>query len=381
MSHFQSKRLQVHLSCCFLAVTIAAPRSSEAAELVSFPIVSKRVTLSTAEDNKDKGLTKAYTSSSIALTNGTLKQASDCPSTVLENQQEGREIQTLQPTQQLSNLGHNRIFLALGLGLSALIVFSLLRFFYLRQRRHQQSIELRNAELEAQIQKLQESNDILRQFAYTSAHDLKEPLRNISGFVGVIQRRYAKLLPEEAQEFMGYITGGVSRMNNLLSDLLQYSTIQMEKHQTETESVDIEKVITDVKDNLQMAIVEKNATVQCLGAFPKVEMSYLHTTQLFQNLISNSLKFVTQTPIVQIGSQQTDKEVIITVQDNGIGMKQEHNNKVFQLFQRLRAGNEEGNGVGLTICKNIVEKYNGKIWFESIEGHGTCFFISLPKAA
>ncbi len=380
MSRFQSKRLQVHFSCCLLAVTIAAP-SLIAMELVSYPLLSKKTILSTNEGNKDKGLTKAYTSSAIALTNDTLKQASDCPSTVVGKQQEGREIQTLQPTQQLSNLGHNRIFLAFGLGLSALIVFSLLRFLYLRQRKNQQSLELRNAELEAQVRALQESNDILRQFAYTSAHDLKEPLRNISGFVGVIQRRYAPLLPEEAQEFMGYITGGVSRMNNLLSGLLQYSTMQMEKHPTESESVDIEKVITEVKDNLQMAIVEKNATIQCLGSFPKIEMSYLHSTQLFQNLISNSLKFVTQTPIVQIGSQQTEKEVIITVQDNGIGMKQEHSNKVFQLFQRLRAGNEEGNGVGLTICKNIVEKYNGKIWFESTEGHGTCFFISLPKAA
>jgi signal transduction histidine kinase len=380
MSHFQSKRLQVQLSCCFLAVTIAVS-SHAATELVPFPIASKRAILSTSKDNKDKELTKAYTSPTIALTNDTLKQVSDCPSTVAGNQQEGREIQTLQPTQQLSNLEHNRIFLAFGLGLSALIVFSLLRFFYLRQRKNQQNLELRNAELEAQVRKLQESNDILRQFAYTSAHDLKEPLRNISGFVGVIQRRYASLLPEEAQEFMGYITGGVSRMNNLLSGLLQYSTIQMEKQQTEHESVDIEKVITDVKDNLQLAIVEKNATVQCLGSFPKIGMSYLHSTQLFQNLISNSLKFVTETPIVQIGSQQTEKEVIITVQDNGIGMKQEYNNKVFQLFQRLRASNEEGNGVGLTICKNIVEKYNGKIWFESTEGHGTCFFISLPKAA
>jgi signal transduction histidine kinase len=376
MSHIQSKRFQARFTCCILAVTIVAS-SNRAAVLVNKEENKPLVVINT---NKEKGLTNTYTSSTIALPNDTLKQVSACLSTVAETQQEGREIQTL-PTQQLNNLQHNRIFLALGLGLLAFIVFSLLRFFYLRSQKAQRALSLRNTELEAQVRHLQQSNEVLRQFAYTSAHDLKEPLRNISSFVGVIQRRYAALLPEEALEYMGYITGGVGRMNNLLSGLLHYSTVEMDKQQANNESVDIEKVITEVKDNLQTAIIEKNAMVQCLGHFPKVEMSHLHSTQLFQNLISNSLKFVTKTPIVQIGSRQTDKEVIITVQDNGIGMKQEHSNKVFQLFQRLRASNEEGNGVGLTICKNIVEKYNGKIWFESTEGQGTCFFISLPKAA
>ena len=207
---------------------------------------------------------------------------------------------------------------------------------------------------------------------------MKEPLRSICSFVHIIDRRYAQLLPPEASGYMKFITDGVKRMENLLSALLEYSTVASEEQEVK-QVTPIKQVLNDVKENLRSTITEKNALIDMTGVLPSLWISRLHLTQLFQNLISNSMKFSDRPPRIFINGKMQGEEWLISLKDNGIGMKTEYSDKIFRLFQRLsRSPQYEGTGIGLSICKHIVDKYNGKIWFESVEGEGTTFFISFP---
>lgn len=265
---------------------------------------------------------------------------------------------------------------------SSIMFFSVITLFliyFLRQRGiNNKALQQKNAETKLQNRRLEESNEILRQFAYASAHDLKEPLRSISSFTSIISRRYVSLLPPEAGEYMNFVVTGVKRMENLLSALLEYSTIIAESNVV-SEPVQIYSVLEDVTKNLSLVVSEKNAAINYPPIMCSIRMSRLHMTQLFQNLIGNALKFTNKPPVISVSCQGTKEEFLMTIKDNGIGMNPEFGDKVFRLFQRLNKPTDyEGTGIGLTICKNIVEKYNGKIWFESQEGIGTTFFISLP---
>jgi signal transduction histidine kinase len=238
----------------------------------------------------------------------------------------------------------------------------------------------KNDEIKFQNERLEKSNEILSQFAYASAHDLKEPLRSISSFVHIIQRRYSKILPPEAEEYMSFVIGGVKRMESLLGALLEYSTVA--SNQQEVKQVTpLNQALNDILQNLHTIINEKGAVIDISNNLPSLWISRLHLTQLFQNLMSNSMKFSDKPPRIEISGKVKDEQYVIAVKDNGIGMKAEYSDKIFRLFQRLsRNPQYEGTGIGLAICKNIVDNYNGKIWFESIEGVGTTFFISIPIA-
>jgi signal transduction histidine kinase/Tfp pilus assembly protein PilF len=287
----------------------------------------------------------------------------------IQNQKE-KEIQSLKSKQ----------LVYLGGGAIAIMFFITLSLFYFLRLKSKNNILLlnKNDEIKLQNEKLEKSNEILRQFAYASAHDLKEPLRSISSFIHIIQRRYGKLLPPESEEYMNFVTSGVKRMETLLSALLEYSTVASDL-QVIANPTSIAEVLNDVKDNLHVQITNKNAVVESSGILPSVLVSKLHLTQLFQNLISNSMKFTNKPPVIKIEGVLLENEILIKIQDNGIGIKKEYSDKIFHLFHRLsRAPQYEGSGIGLTICKNIVDKYDGKIWFESVEGEGTTFFIAFP---
>ncbi len=281
-----------------------------------------------------------------------------------------KEIQALHLKQNRYLFGTVSVFLAT-------LILALMYFLRLKDKNNKVLL-LKNGEIKFQNDRLEKSNEILRQFAYASAHDLKEPLRSISSFVHIIERRYAKLLPPEASEYMNFVVNGVKRMESLLSALLEYSTVASDE-QVVKQTTSLKLALSDVIHNLHSIIAEKNASVEYDGFLPQLWISRLHLTQLFQNLINNALKFTNRVPIVVVKSQLQGENIIITVKDNGIGMKQEYSDKIFRLFQRLsRSTQFEGTGIGLAICKHIVDKYNGKIWFESIEGEGTTFFISFP---
>jgi signal transduction histidine kinase len=244
--------------------------------------------------------------------------------------------------------------------------------------KNNRSLQIKNRQIEEQNMLLLEKNAALEQFAYAAAHDLKEPLRNIGSFANLLQRRYKGQFDESAQEYMNFIVTGAKRMNDLLVGLLNFSALTNQK--ADNEEVKLNEVIEVVKANLKTAIEDKSATLQVPLLLPSLPIHHLHLVQLFQNLISNALKFNDGKPIISIAAQDSEKEILITLSDNGIGMDKAYESKVFRLFHRLdKNKNYEGSGVGLSICKNIVEKYGGRIWYESEVGKGTTFFIAIPK--
>lgn len=282
-----------------------------------------------------------------------------------------REIQALE-------LKQNRFMLVGGAILSSTLVLFLVYIVRLRGRSNQELL-LKNKEIQEQNIKLKESNEVLQQFTYVAAHDLKEPLRTIGSFVNLLQKRYGHQLDENANEYMTFVVSGVKRMNNLLISLLEYSTISIQKPSKDL--INVKTVIQEITDNLQNTISAKNAIVSYPSELPALQMNKLHITQLFQNLISNGLKFTDQTPLIEIEGRKEAQQIVYSIKDNGIGMNKNHAGKVFNLFHQLNKNSHyEGTGIGLTICKNIVDKYDGKIWFESRENEGTQFFVSFPMA-
>ena len=265
--------------------------------------------------------------------------------------------------------------------ISVTLIFFILGLVYLVKLKEKNNISLRKKteEIETQNIRLAENNEVLSQFVYVAAHDLKEPLRNVGSFVSLIQKKYGKNFNEEANEYMGYVTSGVTRMNNLLGDLLAYSRITSSK--AENERTTLGDILDDVCGNLREKIISNDALLHFPSEKIDLKISRVHILQLMQNLIGNGLKFIPKDrqPIIRVDTQLTSEAFVISVSDNGIGINQDYAHKVFNLFHQLnkRAG-YEGTGIGLTICKNIVDKYNGKIWFESVLTEGTTFYISLP---
>jgi signal transduction histidine kinase len=276
-------------------------------------------------------------------------------------------------------LQQNKIFLW-GSVFTFIMVVLFLGYIINMRGKNYHALKMKSEEIEQQYRKLEESNEILSQFAYVAAHDLKEPLRSIGSYIGLIQMKYGKTLPEDGRNYMVFVNAGVKRMYSLLTDLLDFS--QVISQQPGCEVIRPEDVLEDVKANLRNAIESKNAVVEYSANLPSVRMNRLHMLQLMQNLIGNALKFTTDTPLVKIDAKEENGNIILTVEDNGIGISKEYGAKIFVLFQQLnKKGQFEGTGIGLTICKNIVEKYNGRIWFDSEENMGTKFYISIPIAA
>jgi signal transduction histidine kinase len=281
------------------------------------------------------------------------------------------EIETLK-------FGQRQMWFLFG-GIIALICIASALYFVRLTRKNNKELMFKNSQIKEQNKILTEQNTALEQFAYAAAHDLKEPLRNIGSFINLLQRRYQNQFDENALEYMGFITSGVKRMNDLLTGLLNLSSLTTQR--AENEDVNLSEIVEVVKSNLKVAIEEKDAVINYKGKAEHIPMNQLHMIQLMQNLVGNALKFVEKRPSIEIDTEETDDNFQITIKDNGIGMDKLYEAKVFRLFQRLdKTKNYEGNGVGLSICKNIVEKYGGKIWYESELNHGTQFFIHIPKS-
>jgi signal transduction histidine kinase len=289
------------------------------------------------------------------------------------------EIQAFRIREGASSLRENRMMLIGSIIAFVMIVLFLVYSMHIRGK-NLNALQRKNDEIQQQYRKLEESNEILSQFAYVAAHDLKEPLRSIGSYIGLIQMKHGKTLPDDAKEYMRFVNNGVKRMYSLLTDLLDFS--QVLAQQPGTELVKPNDILMEVEDNLRSAIEAKNAQIIYTSDLPEVHMNRLHMTQLFQNLIGNALKFTDKPPVVKVDAKEDNGNIIMTIEDNGIGINKEYANKVFVLFQQLnKKGHFEGTGIGLTICKNIVEKYNGKIWFDSEENVGTRFYISIPAQA
>jgi PAS domain S-box-containing protein len=235
------------------------------------------------------------------------------------------------------------------------------------------------AELARQAQELARSNVELEQFAYVASHDLQEPLRMVRSYLQLLERRYKSKLDADADEFIAYAVDGAARMQTLINDLLAYSRIGTQGKPPQP--TNCAEVLERVLANLAIAIEESEAVVM-YDALPTILADGVQLGQLFQNLIGNAIKFRGKaTPKVHVGAERKDGEWHFWVRDNGIGIAPEYYHRLFMIFQRLHSRNEyPGTGIGLAICKKIVERHGGRIWVESlgVPGKGTTFYFSLP---
>ena len=226
-------------------------------------------------------------------------------------------------------------------------------------------------------EELARSNQELEQFAYVSSHDLKEPLRMVTVYVQMLQNHLQGKLDDRASEYLGYAVQGSRRMLALINDLLAYSRLGRETSPFETVSCD--ENVTAALQNLRTAIEESGAQVE-VSPMPEVYGNAGQITQLFQNLIANAIKFRGgQPPVIKVSAQKSDGEWLFSVADNGIGIQPRYLERIFVIFQRLHTAQKyPGTGIGLSICKKIVENHGGRIWVESNVGEGSVFHFTLP---
>ena len=234
------------------------------------------------------------------------------------------------------------------------------------------------AHLQRTLEELAKSNTELEQFAYVASHDLQEPLRMVASYVQLLARRYQGKLDSDADEFIAFAVDGATRMQGLINDLLAYSRVGTQG--AEFASFPLERALGTALQNLQIALAETDAEVT-QEPLPRVLGDERQLVQLLQNLVANALKFRREDPPrIHISTRQEGEEWIICVQDNGIGIEPQYLQRIFIIFQRLYTRQEyPGTGIGLAICKRIVERHGGRIWVESTPGEGSTFCFSLPR--
>jgi PAS domain S-box-containing protein len=239
-------------------------------------------------------------------------------------------------------------------------------------------VQQRTAELAKANAELIRSNTDLSQFAYVASHDLQEPLRMMASFAQLLAERYQGKLDADADEFIHFITDGAGRMQRLINDLLLYSRVG--KGEIAMAPVNCDTVVAMACQNLQTAITQSKGSVSA-DKLPMVLGNDAQLVQLLQNLVGNAIKFARQdvTPEVRIGAKKQADEWLFWVRDNGIGFDPNHAERIFLIFQRLRPRVEyAGTGIGLAICRKIVERHGGRIWAESAPDKGSTFYFTLP---
>ena len=293
-----------------------------------------------------------------------------------ESEAQQKEIDLLKKENTIFELQRDRwIFISIMLVLIGIAIFLLYR--YLIQTRVSHTLQDQKREIAIRNRALEISNRDLEQFAYVVSHDLKQPLRTISSFTGLLARRYRPLLDRDGEEFINFILDGVERMNTLLKDLLLYSQIGRKESGN---LIDLRHLLNQVLKDLKHVIEEKKASIT-IESLPLIEGNQTAMKQLFQNLVSNALKFHRDVPPrIFISYEEYSDQYVFCVKDNGIGIEAQHKNKIFAVFQRLHAEDVyPGTGIGLSICQKVVKQHGGDLWVDSTPGKGSTFYFSLPK--
>jgi PAS domain S-box-containing protein len=235
-------------------------------------------------------------------------------------------------------------------------------------------------QLQQSNQELQRSNQELEQFAYVASHDLQEPLRAVTGYTQLLMSEYGDRFDETAQSYAEFMIDGAKRMQHLIQDLLAYSRVGTRGK--DFALTDCNTVLQEAMRNLQVAIAESRADIT-IESLPTLYADQNQLVQLFQNLISNAIKFCKQDhPCIHIRATQRETDILFQVEDNGIGIKPQYLDRIFEVFKRLHTRREyPGTGIGLAICKKIVVRHGGQIWAESTPQKGTTFWFTLPCRA
>jgi signal transduction histidine kinase len=280
----------------------------------------------------------------------------------------------------LSNIG-NAVGRVLGTRLYELQLSKTNELLLQRNRQlESEAAERQRAEavLAQRSQELARSNAELEQMAYVASHDLQEPLRMVSSYMQLVEKKYRDQLDADAHEFIGFAVDGAKRMQALIDDLLMYSRVG--SRATPLRPTDCNAVVATVQRSLRMAFEESGAQVEC-GPLPVVMGDAAQLAQLFQNLMANAIKFHgDQPPEIHIHAEPEDGFWRFAVRDNGIGIAPDYFERIFVMFQRLHSRSRyPGTGIGLAICKKIVERHGGRIWVESAPGQGTTFLFTLPR--
>lgn len=239
-------------------------------------------------------------------------------------------------------------------------------------------LERRNKALQKTTDELERSNKELEEFAYVASHDLQEPLRMVASYTQLLERRYKGKLDESADKFIYYAVDGAKRMQSLIQDLLKYSRVGTQGKPFE--AVDFSKVLQQALANLKLAIREENAEVTA-DPLPTLMADPTQMVQLFQNLIGNAIKFRgKEPPRIHVSAREEKGEWVFSIKDNGIGIDPAYFEKIFQIFQRLPGEKPiAGTGLGLSMCKKILERHEGRIWVESEKGQGATFHFTIPS--
>jgi signal transduction histidine kinase len=236
----------------------------------------------------------------------------------------------------------------------------------------------RTLELERSAHELERSNADLTEFAYVASHDLQEPLRMVRSYMGLLVRRHADMLDEQAKTYVQYAMDGAARMQALINDLLQYSRAGTQPLQKQ--NVSSEELVKTALSNLEVSVAENDAEVH-LRNLPFVCADPTKLTQVFQNLVGNAIKFKkdSERPKIEVTAERVGPEWKFSIADNGIGLDMVYKEKIFEIFHRLHGVNEfSGNGIGLSICRRIVEQHDGRLWVDSEPGSGTTFHFTIP---
>jgi light-regulated signal transduction histidine kinase (bacteriophytochrome) len=285
------------------------------------------------------------------------------------------------------NLGLLMVFLEHGSlfmddDLDLLLIFAQQKAILLQNHLMLEDMRLRAEDLEEKVQErtaaLQRSNDDLRRFAYVASHDLQEPLRTVSLYLQLIEKRYPDKLDEDGREFIAFAVDGATRMKDLIDALLMYSRIES-KPRNFTQ-VDTQAIVDEVCKLLEASINEAEATLTVDHPLPQIKADEQLMLQLFQNLISNAIKYRSdRRPEIHIGASRENGHWVFCVRDNGIGIEPQYLDRIFVIFQRLHdRSTYPGTGIGLAVAKRTVELHGGKIWAESEVGKGTTFYFSIP---
>jgi chemotaxis family two-component system sensor kinase Cph1 len=247
-----------------------------------------------------------------------------------------------------------------------------------KRKKAEKTLRTLNERLEYRTSELERSNKELEQFAYIASHDLQEPLRMVASYTQLLEKRYKDQLDDDAREFIGFAVDGANHMQRLINALLAYSRI--ETRGKILEPMDSHSALGRALTNLSATIKENHAIITN-DDLPTVMADKIQLVQLLQNLIGNAIKFQSEEqPRIHISVRDKGPEWLFSINDNGIGFDPEYKDRIFVIFQRLNPKNKyPGTGMGLAICKRIIERHNGQIWADSEPGKGSTFYFTIPK--